>query len=422
MAFNIWNLRKEETRNNDITRQINMITSSFTSESLEFSSIDALENSDVYTGINILASDVSSLPIRIINSKKERNTNLEFILNNSPNAIMSGRELMSVLVINAILNGNSYAEIVRDEFNRPISIEHIANSRVVNIKKRSTAKHIKELEYEVSNYGTKGGTRRIKGQDMIHIKLFSKDGINGVSPLKALKSELKSAKDSKKFYRDFFTGSTNSSGILKFQGDLTAEDKIIVREEWTKAHAGGENNHKIIVLSESEEYESIEIDTEILKLINESRVNTETIARVLRIPLSKFGLETANQSMQQSSSEYLTDTLNSYISAIESEFNKKLFVTTEEKIENQFQLDVSDYNYSDYESKQESVQSMFSNSLITLNEARQKLGLEPLENGDYRLQSLNYIQAEHSTEYQLGRIKNGDTEALQGGEEDSDGN
>ena len=40
---------------------------------------------------------------------------------------------------------------------------------------------------------------------------------------------------------------------------------------------------------------------------------------------------------------------------------------------------------------------------MSLNESRALLGLEPVENGDKRLQSLNYVDATKANEYQVGK-------------------
>ena len=39
---------------------------------------------------------------------------------------------------------------------------------------------------------------------------------------------------------------------------------------------------------------------------------------------------------------------------------------------------------------------------MSLNESRALLGLEPVENGDKRLQSLNYVDATKANLYQVG--------------------
>ena len=45
---------------------------------------------------------------------------------------------------------------------------------------------------------------------------------------------------------------------------------------------------------------------------------------------------------------------------------------------------------------------------MSLNESRAILGLEPVENGDKRLQSLNYVDASKANKYQVNEDDNPD--------------
>ena len=44
--------------------------------------------------------------------------------------------------------------------------------------------------------------------------------------------------------------------------------------------------------------------------------------------------------------------------------------------------------------------------IMSLNESRNLLGLEPIEGGDKRLQSLNYVDADKANLYQVGNTDN----------------
>ena len=44
---------------------------------------------------------------------------------------------------------------------------------------------------------------------------------------------------------------------------------------------------------------------------------------------------------------------------------------------------------------------------MSLNESRALLGLEPIEGGDKRLQSLNYVDASKANVYQVGENEGG---------------
>lgn len=408
-----------ERRNVESTQVKPFATFQEVMQATEYSSVKAIENSAVYTAISTIAGDISALPIRVKQSKYEYNEEIEYLLNTEPNSAMTGKDLKFVLIANAILNGNGYAEIVREN-GIPVGIHHIANENIVNIKKKSTAKHLTSLEYEVKNFGDKAGTRIINGENMIHLKPFTLDGIVGESSLKALSSELETEKHSKNFFANFFRNGTQSGGIIRVAGDLNSDDKEVVRESWQKANSGTDNAHRVIVLDEGTSYEPIKVDTEILKLINDNKNNVIKVAMVLGVPLHKMKIETHSMSLEESNSDYVVNTLNDYISSFQSELNRKMFTEKEIRKTNRFVFDTDVYKYVDAKTKREIIKSDYEMGLISLNEAREELGKQPLEN-DRLIQSLNYMNSELIDEYQLEKVKQVqknvvDEEPLEGGE------
>lgn len=389
---------------------------------VEYSPISAIENSAVFTAVRTISGDISALPIKVKDSKYEYNEELEYLLNVEPNSVMTGKDLKYILIANAILNGNSYAEIERDSNGVPIALHHIANDKVVNIKKKSTVKHLTELQYEVKKNGKSSGNRIVNGEDMIHIKPFTLDGLIGKSPLIALKEEIETEKHSKRFFTNFFKNGTQAGSVLNVEGNLNAEDKKVVRDEWQKANAGSDNAHKVIVLDDGTKYEPIKVDTEILKLINESKHSDVKIAQVLGVPLHKMKIETHSMSLEQANSDYVINTLNDYISSFESELNRKLFNVKALRQENKITFNTDVYKYVDSETKIKNIKAQFEMGLLTVDESRELMNLPPIEGGDRRVQSLNYMDVNLISDYQMKKvdqIQKGEVDEVKEAEEQS---
>lgn len=58
--------------------------------------------------------------------------------------------------------------------------------------------------------------------------------------------------------------------------------------------------------------------------------------------------------------------------------------------------------YASWNTKVTAIEKLMGLGIMSLNESRALLGLEPVENGDKRLQSLNYIDSMKANEYQIG--------------------
>jgi len=59
--------------------------------------------------------------------------------------------------------------------------------------------------------------------------------------------------------------------------------------------------------------------------------------------------------------------------------------------------------YASWNTKVAAIEKLMGLGIMSLNESRGLLGLEPVENGDRRLQSLNYVDATKANEYQVGK-------------------
>src|SRR5699024_11340765 len=128
---------------------------------------------------------------------------------------------------------------------------------------------------------------------------YSLDVVNGLSMWDSLSPDLEMQRHSKNFFANFFKNGTQAGGLLKLKnGQLSAEAREKMREKFQEANSGANNAGKVLVLDETMDYESFEIDTEILKLINTSQHSTAQVAKVFGIPLHKFGIETSNMSLK----------------------------------------------------------------------------------------------------------------------------
>ena len=58
--------------------------------------------------------------------------------------------------------------------------------------------------------------------------------------------------------------------------------------------------------------------------------------------------------------------------------------------------------YASWNTKVTAIEKLMGLGIMSLNESRALLGLEPVENGDKRLQSLNYVDALKANLYQVG--------------------
>lgn len=370
----------------------------------EYTYDQALANSDIFTAVMMIASDLAKMDILVkSNNVHDPAHPIEMLLNKKPNNIYDGYTFKFIVFANALLTKHGYVEIVRDNKGQPTELYHLKTSQVELKQKNNRLYYLHKGEREI-NYA-----------DVIDYKPYSLDGVDGLSMLSSLTPDLEMQKHSKSFFANFFKHGTQAGGLLKIKGvNLSKEAREKLRDEFQKANSGADNAGKVLVLDDSMDFDKFEIDTEILKLINTSQHSTAQVAKVFGIPLHKFGIETSNMSLKDSMADYLQSTLSTYMKGITSIFEFKLFPRSGRTL----QFDTETYRKVDWSAYTETVSKQYNDGAITLNEYRRKIGEPPTTGayGDKHRVSLNLVDAELVNEYQIKRMDNRLKSNVEGGE------
>lgn len=326
----------------------------------------ALLNSDIYTGISILAKDISSAEF------KTSNEHIYDLLNkqNTKTASFNSQSLWMGLIANALLSNNGYAQVIKNgEFIEEIRL--LKTSQVTVLENDSQT----VLGYKVLTADNK--TIELSSDEMIHIKPLSLDGKVGISPLFSLKSETSMINNGNKLLNSFFKKGISTSGILKLSkgAQLNSAAKKEIRRQFEEANSGAQNSGSVMILDDTQDFKPFEVSYEILKMIQSNTYSTKQIAKALGIPLSRFGQELVNSSDTDANDIYITSTLHSWAIQIQQELFNKL---NEEVI--------VDFSYLRGYDKQtllvKSIEKNNADGLLTINELREFYNLPTIENGD----------------------------------------
>src|SRR5699024_6248422 len=386
----------------------------FQGTSRTFTNARAIKNSDVFTAVHMISSDIATLQLeKRIRGTRERHDPISNMFNIRPNSIYNGYQFKFIMVANALLNGEAFAQIIRDDRGNPIELVFRPNDSVIVKMDKDTGYR---LEYWIKTDDFK--SVYVTPSDMLHVKFFTLDGIRGKSPLLSLKHDLSTQEDSKKFLSNFFKNGTHNGGILKYNGGkLSKEAREKLRKEWDKSYSGVDSSHGTIVMDETMEYSPIEVDTEVLKLINTSNHSTAQVGKVFGIPRHKFGLETANMNISEMNMDYLVNTLSTYLESIVSEIEYKLIEDSLYEVIN-YKFNTDEYKMNDAETKVKNAKIKLETGISSINEVREDFGDEPIgEVGDKHFVSLNLASLEMIDEYQMNKASN---LPLKGGESDDD--
>ena len=92
--------------------------------------------------------------------------------------------------------------------------------------------------------------------------------------------------------------------------------------------------------------------------------------------------------------------------ALSLEFTRKLFNDREQAFGNQIVFESGRLQFSSNQTKVSLIKELLPLGILSVNQALEILNLAPIEGGDKRLQTLNVVDADKATEYQLKRAGN----------------
>ena len=341
----------------------------------DFTGIKAFKNSDIFTGVNIIASDIAQSSFKPLDNV-DLNSNVLQLLNKQPNDTQSHYLFMYALIVNLVLTGNAYALIHRDD-EEVTSLEFVQTQNVNVIQDTENGTWCYEVTMPYGSIMYKA-----KPKDILHFRVSTVDGFLGRSPLLSLQSEVAMQTNGLNILNKFFAKGIFNGGQLKLKGSALNNDaKKQIRQDFESVNGNG----GIMVLDDTQEFTDNPVNTDVLKLIQGNQFSTKQIAKVLGIPLNRFGMELVNSADSVQNDLYIASTLSTYEQAICDEISMKLGLELE--------LDLSKLINDTVEDRLKNILSGKTKSevekVIKINEARTYLGLTEISEGDRLLGELD---------------------------------
>lgn len=281
------------------------------------SSIDvnqAFKNSDVFTVVERISSDIAAC---------RYNGQQYQALLDDPFHLMNPYAGWQEVLIQLLLNGNSYVVIHRDKQQKASWLEPVPSDDVsLTLQDNAT-----DIIYHV-HYTDERADKDYLSADVLHFKLVTPgmdvNQYTGVSPLMALVPELGIQDNSKKLTLASLIHALAPTNIYTTPNAITepgAKDKI--REAFEKANTG-DNAGRVMIMDAGAKLETIDVTPNVAKLLDNATFSQTQIAKAFGIPDSYLN----GQGDQQSSIEMIRslyqNALTMYIRPIESELSYKL--------------------------------------------------------------------------------------------------
>lgn len=353
--------------------------------------------------IDRIASHAAKLKPRYVknldnSSVVEKRGTLAYLLKYQPNPLMTPYDFIYRTVTMLYLNNNAFIYPVYDQNTYELKeLWPIKPNSVEAIKDASGDLYLRFSFIDGRNY-------TLPYESIIHMRRFY--GINDIFGGSGAISDHSAILKTIKINDSVLQGIDNAirssfqiKGLLKINGMLSEKDKKAQKDEFDRAlkEATLNGNSSIVPVDLKSDYVPLSVDPKL--------VSSETLTFLQKKIITYFGVSESIYDNKYTEDEYnafYEGTIEGIAIAFSETFSKALL--TRNNLENGEQIVFYSerLQYASWNTKVSAIEKLMGLGILSLNESRSLLGLEPIEGGDKRLQSLNYVDANNANKYQVG--------------------
>lgn len=326
---------------------------------------DALGVGAVYACVSKIAGTIASLPFhvyRVSGDRREidRDHPAFELLAESPQPNMTAFQFFESLMAHVLIYGKGYAIIERDRSAAPVSLS------IVHPDDVEPHKDERGLFFVVDGFGY------VDAADM-----FCLSCLHGLSPVRLHADSLATLRNAEDFAGDFFANGGQMTGILTSDTPIRAEQAAEIVKQW---QSGGQGGTKILPFGLN--YQRISLRPDEAQYIESRKFGVIEVARIFNVPPIMIQAEEA--ASYQGSAAYdlffSKHTIAPWVARIEQEIRRKLF-TAQDRKTHLANFDLRGLMRGDLASRSAYYAQMLTSGVLTIDEVRRELNLDPVAGG-----------------------------------------
>ena len=394
-------------RKKKVVAPINYETQVFRSTLNLFSDFgDNINASDVVKiCIDRIATHSAKLKPRYVKTEnnetvQEKSGSLAYLLKFQPNYLMTPFDFIYRVVTLLYLNNNAFIYPEYDPYTYELkALWPIKPSNVEALKDEGGNIYFRFYFTDAKSY-------TLPYESVIHLRRFFgiNDVFGGSGAIADHNALLKTIKINDSVLQGLDNAVRSSfqiKGLLKINGILSEKDKAAQKKEFDDAlkesMSGGGSS--IVPVDLKSDYVPLTTDPKL--------VDSTTLSFLQKKIISYFGVSEAIFDNKYDENEYnafYESVIEGIAISLSEAFSKALLTHNQLDKGEQIIFYSERLQYASWNTKVQAIEKLMGLGILSLNESRALLGFEPIEGGSKRLQSLNYVDADKASEYQLDKL------------------
>lgn len=378
---------------------VDWVVGDTTDSGVAMSAEKSLTYATIWQACSVICGDVGQLPLNVYRRSGEDDLDKEVdrqhpafaLVRHRPNVYTSWQDFAETVMLYTLLWGNGIAEIEWDRRGRPVQLTPL-------LPDRTWCEIVDGVPWIVTRQGEDRkdltSYRKIRYDDVVHIRGASWDGIWGISVVAKARNSWGLGLSQEKYANKFFSNNATPSGVLEHPGKFQDEDALKrLRNDWEKIHTGLDNAGRVAILEQGMKFTPMSFNNRDSQWLEGRKFQRTEIASWFNLPPHKIGdLEKATfTNIEEQNRSYLQTSLMRWLVKWQEELREKL-LTDKEKADDSkfFEFNVAALLRGDITSRYEAYKTGLGGApFLTVNEIRRMESMPGVEGGDEIRNPLN---------------------------------
>lgn len=333
----------------------------------------AFQVNAIYGAISLISDTIATLPVsayvRRDGARIPFRPTPDWVL--KPDVDTTREAFYGAVIVSLLLDGNAFVRVYSNTRGEVVNLT-VLNPHKVEIQRNGLGRVMYKIE---------GEENLLSSDEVIFIPDVVRPGhIRGVSRVEALKENFGLAIALQNYAAKFFGSGTQTSGVIEYPGNLTAEQAKQLQEGFDARHRGWGKAHRTAIISGGAKYVPTSVENDKAQFLDSRRMAVEDVARAFNIPSNLLNIPGSNTyaSVEQNNLAFVTHTLRPIVQKIESAFSPLMART--QGGENAFiKFSLDGLLRADINSRMSAYSTGLNSGFLTINDVRRLEDLRPIE-------------------------------------------
>lgn len=276
----------------------------------------AFQVNAIYGAVSLISDTISTLPVDVY----VRRDGARFPFRPRPDWVTrpdvdtTKEAFYGAVIVSLLIDGNAFIRVFSNNRGEIVNMS-VLNPHNVEIIRNGLGRVMFKVE---------GEDAPLSSEQVVFIPDVVRPGhIRGVSRVEALKENFGLAMALQNYAAKFFGSGTQTSGVIEFPGNLTAEQAKALQEGFDARHRGWGRAHRTAIISGGAKYVPTSVENDKAQFLDSRRMAVEDVARAFNIPSNLLNLPGTNtfSSVEQNNLAFVTHCLRPIVQKLESAFS-----------------------------------------------------------------------------------------------------